>query len=252
VILAAGSGERLGAPVPKAFSPLGGRPMAAYSLRAVSLCDRIDRIVVVVPAGYQAALAKDLGANPDGFIVGDLPIETVVGGATRQASVRAGLAAVPAEVSAVVVHDAARPFATAGLFGQVVDALSRVPRSPHGERSGGDGPDGIVPALACHDTVKRVRNGMIVETVSRDELVLAQTPQAFRTDALRRSHELAVERGLAATDDAMLLEAAGYRVAVIPGEPANVKITTAEDLAEAERLIGSGGPAGAASIGQYA
>jgi 2-C-methyl-D-erythritol 4-phosphate cytidylyltransferase/2-C-methyl-D-erythritol 2,4-cyclodiphosphate synthase len=231
VILAAGAGERLGGTVPKAFSRLGGRPMVAYSLRAASLCDRIDRIVLVVPAGHQAVLDDELAPLRAAVAAPDLQIETVVGGATRQESVRAGLAAAPGGTGVVVVH----------ALGGGLDA-----------RSGGDGPDGVVPALPCHDTIKRVRDGLIVETVSRDELWLAQTPQAFYADALRHAHESAVERGLDATDDAMLLEAAGYRLAVIAGEPSNVKITTAEDLARAERLIGLDGSSDAATIGQYA
>jgi 2-C-methyl-D-erythritol 4-phosphate cytidylyltransferase/2-C-methyl-D-erythritol 2,4-cyclodiphosphate synthase len=248
VILAAGAGERLGGTVPKAFSRLGGRPMVAYSLRAASLCDRIDRIVLVVPAGHQAVLDDELAPLRAAVAAPDLQIETVVGGATRQESVRAGLAAAPGGTGVVVVHDAARPFATSRLFGQVIGALG----GGLDARSGGDGPDGVVPALPCHDTIKRVRDGLIVETVSRDELWLAQTPQAFYADALRHAHESAVERGLDATDDAMLLEAAGYRLAVIAGEPSNVKITTAEDLARAERLIGLDGSSDAATIGQYA
>ena len=251
MILAAGAGERLGSAVPKAFSPLGGRPLAAYSLRAASRCDRIARIVLVVPAAYRSA-PEDPAELLEGVTSRDVPIEGVVGGATRQASVRAGLAAVRSDAGVVVIHDAARPFATSSLFGRVVDALGVTGDGSREARSEIGALAGVVPALPCHDTVKRVRDGVILETVPREELFLAQTPQAFRVDAVRRSHELAVDRRQEATDDAMLLEAAGYRVAVIPGEPTNMKITTAEDLARAERLIASGGAAGAAPIGQYA
>jgi 2-C-methyl-D-erythritol 4-phosphate cytidylyltransferase/2-C-methyl-D-erythritol 2,4-cyclodiphosphate synthase len=223
--------------------------MASYSLSAASSCEGIGGIVFVTPAGYRSAL-QELEGLLDGPTERDVPIEAVVGGPTRQASVRAGLTAVPADADAVVVHDAARPFATPELFGRLIDALG----AGHllVEHVAGDGPDGVVPALPCHDTVKRVRNGLIVETVPRDELFLVQTPQAFRADALRRAHESAVERGVEGTDDAMLLEAAGYGVAVIEGEPANVKITTAEDLARAERYIASGASAGAPAIGHHA
>ena len=202
--------------------------MVAYSLRAASRCDGIERIVLVAPAGFGPALG-DLKGLLDGPTARRLPIEVVAGGATRQASVRAGLAAVPRAAPAIVVHDAARPFASPELFSRVVAKIL----------AAGDAPDGVVPALPCHDTVKRVREATIVETLLREELFLAQTPQAFDADALRRSHGLAVERSLEATDDAMLLEAAGYRVVVIPGEHANMKITTAEDLARAELHLGN-------------
>jgi 2-C-methyl-D-erythritol 4-phosphate cytidylyltransferase/2-C-methyl-D-erythritol 2,4-cyclodiphosphate synthase len=161
-----------------------------------------------------------------GFVPPGRRIDAVAGGATRQDSVRAGLAAVATEYEVVVVHDAARPFASPGLFDRVIERLSLGP----------DPPDGVVPALPCSDTVKRVRDGVVVGTVPRDELFLAQTPQAFRAAALRDAHERAAVGSLAGTDDAMLLEASGYRVAVVDGEAINVKITTAEDLERAERL----------------
>jgi 2-C-methyl-D-erythritol 4-phosphate cytidylyltransferase / 2-C-methyl-D-erythritol 2,4-cyclodiphosphate synthase len=205
--------------------------MASYSVRAASSCDLIERIVLVTPAGLPT-VAEDLARMLDGVATRRVPIDTVVGGATRQASVRAGLAAVPNDVEAVVIHDAARPFATPELFGRVIGTLM----------AAGEGADGVVPALPCHDTVKRVRDGMIVETVPRDTLFLAQTPQAFRARALRRSHELAAEQDFEATDDAMLLEAAGFQVAVVTGEEANTKITTPEDLERAERLLEGGAP----------
>ncbi len=225
--------------------------MFAYSLRAASLCAGVGLVVLVTPPGHHSAL-DDLEGLIDGHAARDLPIEAVPGGATRQESVRAGLAAVPPGARAVVVHDAARPFATPDLFGRVIDALGGQRGASGNDPSRLPTPDGVVPALPCHDTVKRVRDDVVIETVAREGLFLVQTPQAFRGEALRRSHEVAAEHGLEGTDDAMLLEAAGYRVTVIPGEPANVKITTREDLERAERLTASGGPAGVTVIGQHA
>jgi 2-C-methyl-D-erythritol 4-phosphate cytidylyltransferase len=155
--------------------------------------------VLVVPAGH-----TEEGA----------PADTVVsGGATRSASVRAGLAAVPAGAEVVIVHDAARPFAAPALFEAVVAAVR-------------DGADAAVPGVPLADTVKRVAGSHVVETLDRDRLVAVQTPQAFKVDALRRAHAGAGE----ATDDAALVEAAGGLVVVVPGDPANTKITLRTDL----------------------
>jgi 2-C-methyl-D-erythritol 4-phosphate cytidylyltransferase len=232
LILAAGAGERLGGPEPKAFALLGGRPLVWYSIEAASLAS-VGAIVVVLPNGRPGALDRWNGLV-NGLAPRHVPIRTVEGGATRQESVRLGLDAVPAEASVVVVHDAARPFAGPGLFDHGIEALRR----------GGGGIAGSVPVVPCPDTVKRVRDGFVLETVPRDALALVQTPQAFLAGALRDAHAGALANGLAATDDAMLLEAAGYRVATFTGEPGNFKVTTPEDLARAERDLAARPPTG--------
>ena len=197
VVVAAGSGSRFGGA--KQFEELEGRRVVDWALaasRAVA-----DGVVLVVPAdhGDDEAPAADA---------------VVVGGATRSASVRAGLDAVPAEADVVVVHDAARPFAAPALFEAVVAAVR-------------NGADGAVPGLPLADTVKRVAGTQVVATLDRDELVAVQTPQAFKAAALRRAHDAAGE----ATDDAALVERAGGQVVVVPGDPANTKITLRTDLA---------------------
>lgn len=149
----------------------------------------------------------------------------VAGGATRSDSVRAGLAKVPAEAAIVVVHDAARPLAAGSLFAAVIDAVRA-------------GADGAVPGLPVPDTLKRVDRDRVVATVDRDGLVAVQTPQAFRAAVLRAAHSA----GGDATDDAALVEAAGGTVVVVPGDPANVKVTTPEDLAWAASFISGGTP----------
>ncbi len=136
---------------------------------------------------------------------------------------RAGLAALPAGADLVVVHDAARPLATKALFAAVVAAVR-------------DGADAAVPGVAVADTVKRVAGDRVVETVPRDALVAVQTPQAFRADILRAAHTA----GADATDDAALVEATGSTVVVVPGEPANLKVTTRSDLAVAAALLAEG------------
>jgi 2-C-methyl-D-erythritol 4-phosphate cytidylyltransferase len=221
IVLAAGSGVRMGSgfDVPKAFVPLAGRPMLRYSLDAAEACGAVDGIVLVVPA-TEVERARALAG-------GGCVRAVVPGGDSRQASVRAGLAAVPAEADVIVCHDAARPFSSPELFRRVVSALA----------SAEPAVDGIVPAVAPADTVKRVANGLVIATIPRAEAVLAQTPQAFDAAALLDAHARALESGFEATDDAMLLEWRGGRVAVVEGEPGNLKVTTAEDLLVAERVM---------------
>lgn len=198
IVVAGGSGERFGGS--KLLMPLGDRRVVDVAIAtAVESC---DGVVVVVPAEAE----WDLGA-----------VITVTGGATRSASVRCGLAAVPGDATVVVVHDAARPLADRELFGAVIRAVR-------------NGADGAVPALAIADTVKRVRDHVVIETVPRENLVTVQTPQAFRATALRAAHAAEPE----ATDDAGAIEMAGGAVVIVSGRPENVKITTAQDLAWVE------------------
>jgi 2-C-methyl-D-erythritol 4-phosphate cytidylyltransferase len=218
IVVAAGAGERLGGSMPKALVPLAGVPMLVRSARAASTAHGVDAVVVAAPAGYEDlahAMLEPVGTH-----------SVVTGGDSRQASVRAALAALPAEVPFVVVHDAARPLATPELFTAVLGALDGSPDV-----------DGAVPVLPIPDTVKRVRDGFVIGTEDRAALRLAQTPQAFRADALRRSHALAAGEGVLFTDDAALLEWAGRRVTTVPGEQDNLKITTPEDLARAVHLL---------------
>jgi 2-C-methyl-D-erythritol 4-phosphate cytidylyltransferase len=224
LLLAAGAGTRLGGIGAKAFVPLGDRPMLKRSLEAIEASGVIDRIVLVVPreevdrARRLVAEVSEMGRIQD----------VVSGGETRQASVRCGLAVLPDGVEVILCHDAARPFASAALFFRVVEAV----------RSGRA--DAAVPVVPSPDTVKRISEGLVVETIPRDQIAFVQTPQAFRADVLRRAHDEAVRTGLSATDDAMLVEAIGTRVVVVEGEATNFKITTSEDLRRAEALVTAG------------
>jgi 2-C-methyl-D-erythritol 4-phosphate cytidylyltransferase len=222
IVLAAGAGRRVGADEPKAFLPIGGRPMLSVATGAAAASPAVRSIVVAAPEGWtERALACVRGCG--------VPVDVVVGGATRQASVRAALEAVPSDVGVVVIHDAARPFAPPDLFTAVIVAVS------------GDTP-GVVPVVPVNDTVKEVTDGRIVGTLDRDRLALAQTPQAFDVAALRLAHRRAAERGLELTDDASALEHDGASVVAVAGDPSNVKITTLLDLANADaRMGGSGG-----------
>ena len=206
IVVAAGGGARFGAA--KQFERLGEESVLDRAVRvARASC---DGVVVVLPAGCEW----------------DAPgaVRTATGGATRSDSVRAGLACIPEAADVVVVHDAARPLASADLFARVVAAVRA-------------GADGAVPGLPVSDTVKRVRDDRVVETVARDDLVAVQTPQAFRRSALEAAHAGA---GVG-TDDAALVEAAGGTVAVVPGETRNFKVTLADDLEIARALIKSEG-----------
>jgi 2-C-methyl-D-erythritol 4-phosphate cytidylyltransferase len=219
VIVAAGSGTRLGGDEPKALHTIGGRPLVVVAVERALGSPSIDGVVVVAPPGFEEQVREVLAPIAGSSVV-------VTGGTTRQRSVTAGVNAVDAPTDVVVVHDAARPFASAELFTAVVDAVAA-------------GADAAVPVLPLFDTVKRVRDGAIVGTEPRDELGLAQTPQACRIQLLRDGLAKAEESGLDFTDDAGLLEWMGVSVRTVAGEPGNFKITTALDLARADAILGA-------------
>jgi 2-C-methyl-D-erythritol 4-phosphate cytidylyltransferase len=214
LLLAAGSGTRMGRSG-KALLEVGPAPMFVHSLRVMAQCPAIGGVVLVVPDGFvddATSLAYEEGTSR---------VIVATGGDSRKESVARGLREVPADVEAVLCHDAARPFATLALYERVIAGLS--------------GADGVVPTLPSPDTVKRVLDGVVVETIPRDEVGLVQTPQAFRRAALEDAHRRSQIRGRQATDDAMFLEATGYRVVAVEGEPANFKITTPDDLRRAKQ-----------------
>ncbi|MEO8476498.1 MAG: 2-C-methyl-D-erythritol 4-phosphate cytidylyltransferase [Actinomycetota bacterium] len=218
IVLAAGAGRRLAADEPKAFLAIGGRPILTVAAAAAAASEAVDEVIVVVPAGLED--------RTEGFLEGlDVLWRVVRGGDSRRASVRAALAALDDEVELVAVHDAARPFAPPDLFTSVLEGI-------------GDDVEGAIPVTPVADTVKRVRAGFITATLPRDELALAQTPQAFRLSALRDAHERASVAGLDVTDDAQVMESAGYRVRAIAGDPRNTKITTMLDLVMADARMG--------------
>ena len=219
ILLAAGRGERLGEDAPKAFVDLGGRSLLAHAVDAVITCAAVDLVVVAVPPGFEERAEEHMAHLGDRGRV-------IVGGATRQGSAAAALEFVQASFDSVIVHDVARPLATPALFDAVLAGLADA--------------DGVVPGIPVADTIKRVRGGVVAETLRRGELVAVQTPQAFRRAALERAHAEARRDRVEATDDAALLERIGSRVLVIPGDPRNIKVTVPEDLAVASLLVGSG------------
>jgi 2-C-methyl-D-erythritol 4-phosphate cytidylyltransferase len=209
LLVAAGTGERLGEERPKAFVGLGDLPLLAEPLRRLDHSTWIDAIVVAVTAGWEEPailLAEELSATK--------VVAAVTGGATRAESVRAALAEVPDDAVVALVHDAARPLVTDVVIERVLAPLS-------------EGWDGVVPCLPVTDTVKSVDGNRIVATIAREKLVTVQTPQAFPFSILRAAYAGDLE---AATDCASLVEARGGRVTWVEGDPRLLKVTTRADL----------------------
>jgi 2-C-methyl-D-erythritol 4-phosphate cytidylyltransferase/2-C-methyl-D-erythritol 2,4-cyclodiphosphate synthase len=208
IIVAAGTGSRFGSETPKQFLTLLGEPVIRHAARAL-----IDSGAVLQPVGDAGPIAEALA---------DLPhLPPVPGGATRQDSVRLGLLALrPHAPGFVLIHDAARPFIPPGTVPNLLAALAQCP--------------GAIPAAPVADTLKRVRDGVIEATVPREGLFRAQTPQAFRFDAILQAHHAGIT---GATDDAALLEALGLAVAIVPGSEHNIKLTYQDDLARLEAAM---------------
>jgi 2-C-methyl-D-erythritol 4-phosphate cytidylyltransferase len=210
IIVAAGRSERM-AGIDKLFEPVGGAPLLLHSVRAFAGSPLIDAVVVVVSEASRARVESLMGGLP--------ALRVVNGGARRRDSVRAGIEALP-DCDYVLVHDGARPFVTADLIESTLVAAR--------------GAGAALCAVPVTDTVKREGpGGIVAETVSRDGLWLAQTPQAFRRDLLLRAH---AATNVDATDDAALVEALGEPVRLVPGSARNIKVTTPVDLALARLL----------------
>jgi 2-C-methyl-D-erythritol 4-phosphate cytidylyltransferase/2-C-methyl-D-erythritol 2,4-cyclodiphosphate synthase len=208
ILVAAGSGSRFGAETPKQFLPLAGQPVIRHAANALSA-----HVTLLQPVGDAAAIDAALQGIPH--------LPTVPGGATRQDSVRAGLTALePRAPDIVLVHDAARPFIPAGTIEALIKALDQA--------------KGAIPAVPVADTLKRVASGIIQQTVPRDGLYRAQTPQGFHFQTLLKAHRSGL---IGATDDASLLEAAGIPVKIVPGSDDNIKLTYPGDKIRLEAIM---------------
>ncbi len=219
IVVAAGSGERMGANRPKALVDVAGQPMLVWCVAALAASGRIASLVIVAPAGH---IIEMIACVPDV----DLPVSVVAGGATRAESVACGLEVIPSEATTVLVHDAARPLITPEIVAAVLEGVGDC--------------DGAIAASPLVDTPKLVdAERMIRASPERSTLWLAQTPQAFRTAALRAAVETAVSSGRLdeATDCASLVEANGGRVRVVPVATPNLKLTHPIDLIVAEHLL---------------
>lgn len=216
LIVGAGRGHRLGGPVPKQYRLLAGSPVLRHTLLAFLRHPAVGVVQAVIHADDRALYE----AAADGL---DLP-PPVMGGATRQESVRRGLEALSERnPTGVLIHDAVRPFVAPATIDTVIAALDDVPAA--------------IAALPLADTLKRAQSGLVTATIDRANLWRAQTPQGFRFDAILAAHRQAADAGTEFTDDAQVAERAGLAVRVVPGSEDNVKITTEHDLARAERLL---------------
>jgi 2-C-methyl-D-erythritol 4-phosphate cytidylyltransferase len=219
IVAAAGESRRMGLPdgESKQFLLLGGETILSHSVERLLAMDCVHGIVVVLHPSHTVRFANELTMFDDAK-----PLLVAEGGRTRSDSVRAGLEMVPADVAAIAVHDGARPLFSKHVFERCLEALAQA--------------DGAVPAVEVSDTLKREGEaGAVAGTVDRAGLWAAQTPQVFRSAALRDVYARTDLDG--ATDDAMLLERAAYKVTLVPSTPANVKITTPADLPLAGALL---------------
>jgi 2-C-methyl-D-erythritol 4-phosphate cytidylyltransferase len=218
VVPAAGRGERLGPGAPKALRDVAGEPLLVHAVRGLWRSHRVDLVVVAAPSGLVGEVDDLLHRA-----VGDLALTVLTGGDTRQESVAAALAHLPADVDAVLVHDAARAFVPATVTARVVEALR-------------DGAAAVVPVLPVPDTIKQVTGERVLRTVDRTSLRAVQTPQGFRREILERAH---ADGAPGATDDAALVESLGLPVTVVEGSEEAFKVTRPLDLLLAEALLRS-------------
>lgn len=218
LVPAGGTGFRLGRRTPKQFLMLGDAPILAITVGSFARHPAVCAIVVAAPAEHVERTRRLLSG-----VARRTPLTVVAGGATRQASVHRALEAAPADASIVVVHDAVRPFVTRALIDAVVAAARA------------DG--AAICALPIAETVKRVTDHHVEATLDRSVLWAVQTPQAFRAAVLREAHDKARRDGILGTDESMLVERLGHPVRVVPGLPANVKITTPDDLRRARARV---------------
>jgi 2-C-methyl-D-erythritol 4-phosphate cytidylyltransferase/2-C-methyl-D-erythritol 2,4-cyclodiphosphate synthase len=216
IIVAGGRGQRLGARLPKQLIELGGRSILQRSVEAFLEHPRVDRVVVVLPLDL-------VGAPPEYLVGTSKPMRIVSGGPRRQDSVANGVAALDGTDDIVLIHDAARPFVDAEIIDRTIDAADRT--------------GAAIAAMPARDTVKLAsEDGCVARTIPREQVFLAQTPQAFRRDVLERAIDLG--RGeREATDEAALVERAGLPVRLVEGGARNMKITTPDDLAFARGLL---------------
>lgn len=219
LIVAAGSGRRMGAAANKLLLPLAGRPVLAWTLDAALACGAIEWIAIVgQPVDAEAVAAIVAAARPD------RPVQWVLGGDSRQESVRRGLEALPRQAEGVLIHDGARCLVEPSLFAACAEAVGR------GEA--------VIAAAPVSDTIKQVDGeGRITATPEREGLWAAQTPQGFPVRPLVEAHARALQEGWSVTDDASLFERLGRAVRVLQAPAANIKLTTPFDLAVAEALI---------------
>ncbi len=213
IVVAGGSGRRMGARIPKQYMSIGGEPILLHAIRPFLECPGIDEVILVLPP-------EDL-TNPPEWLH-SFAVRLIAGGDERGDSVYNGVQAVTEDIGTILIHDGARPFVTKEIIQRVLSAALGGP---------------AIAAIQVTDTIKAVdSNGLITGTLERSELWRAQTPQGFPADLIRRIHEVARRDGIRATDDAALCEQKGVAVRVVQGSPENLKITDRTDLIIAEAI----------------
>ncbi len=219
LIAAGGRGERIGGILPKQFVEIKKKPVLAYTVEKFENCELIDEIILVVPEDYMSFCSYNI------VDVGDFKkVKRILsGGKERQDSVYKGLLALPKDTDMVLIHDGVRPFISTEKIGESIERCKK-------EKA-------VILALSVNDTVKRVDEEYVVTTLDRDKLWIAQTPQTFEYRLILEAYKKAIEDGFTGTDDSSLVERLGFKVRVLQGESQNIKITTPEDLAFAERIL---------------
>jgi 2-C-methyl-D-erythritol 4-phosphate cytidylyltransferase len=220
VIVAGGSGSRMKAPVRKQYLTLDGLPIIAHTLTAFDRYTVLDRIILVVPEDEIDYCRADIIAP----LTLDHDVHLVAGGRRRQDSVMNGLTAMHASEGIVMIHDGVRPFVRPSLMNACI--------------AGVEATGACIPAISATDTLKQVdENGVILSTLDRKQIRLAQTPQTFSIGLILRAHQLAAQHDFDATDDASIAEFAGETVTVVPGDRENIKITIPQDLTVARAIL---------------
>jgi 2-C-methyl-D-erythritol 4-phosphate cytidylyltransferase len=219
VIVAGGQGTRIEGKLPKQFLNLGDRPILAHCVQRFESCEMVDQIILVVPQDYLGYCSEAIVDEYDFRKVKKI----VCGGKERQDSVYLGLKACPKSTSVVAIHDGVRPFVSPQKISESI-GLCEEKRA-------------VILAVPAKDTVKRVDGDSVVTTLDRKKLWLVQTPQVFEYSLILDAYERAIEDEFVGTDDAVLVERLGHRVTVVEGEYRNIKITTAEDMGTAEKII---------------
>lgn len=219
IIAAAGTGSRMGSGLPKQFLQLAGTPIIFHTLKPFELCDSIQEVIVVMPPEASAAFLAQAGKSGLRKLTRVVP-----GGATRAESVKRGLMSIRSATAEIVaVHDGVRPFVTVEEIEETVEAARR------------DG--AAILATPVTDTIKVVDGETVVETLARQNLRQALTPQCFRYDLLRQAYDTADVNDPALTDESALVERLGHKVTIVEGSPRNIKITTPRDLLIAETFL---------------
>lgn len=222
LIVAAGSGKRIGGDMPKQFIEIHGKPILQHTLEKFQNYDQVDEVIVILPRDYaddyEPVIRNEWGITK--------LLRVIPGGAERHDSVDAGLKAVTHSTDIILIHDGVRPFVSMRILRDSIKAADEY--------------GAAVVGLTPKDTIKKVRGGFVEKTIARDQLLLAQTPQAFRREVILKANELAFQKNKFSTDDTALVEHMGHPIAIVEGEWRNIKITSPDDLLVAKAFFEEG------------